>query len=93
MQGSTEGLGVPFDLVLANLPWEVQMAKVAELDRLAAAGGRLILAGFRDNQEALLLEGYQGLGWSLKRRLVKDFHHPELPPEISFNWVAWRLER
>ena len=93
VQGSTEGLGVPFDLVLANLPWEVQMAKVAELDRLAAAGGRLILAGFRDNQEALLLEGYQGLGWSLKRRLVKDFHHPELPPEISFNWVAWRLER
>ena len=93
VQGSTEGLGVPFDLVLANLPWEVQLAKVAELDRLAAAGGRLILAGFRDNQEALLLEGYQGLGWSLKRRLVKDFHHPELPPEISFNWVAWRLER
>ena len=93
VQGSTEGLGVPFDLVLANLPWEVQLAKVMELDRLAAAGGRLILAGFRDNQEALLLEGYQGLGWSLKRRLVKDFYHPELPPEISFNWVAWRLER
>ncbi len=91
VRGSTEGLGVPFDLVLANLPWEVQMAKVAELDRLAAAGGRLILAGFRDNQETLLLEGYQGLGWSLKQRLVKDFHHPELPPEISFNWVAWRL--
>ncbi len=93
VQGSTEGLGVPFDLVLANLPWEVQLAKVAELDRVAAAGGRLLLAGFRDNQEAPLLEGYQGLGWSLKRRLVKDFHHPELPPEISFNWVAWRLEK
>jgi ribosomal protein L11 methyltransferase len=93
VQGSTEGLGVPFELVLANLPWEVQMAKVAELDRLAAAGGRLILAGFRDNQEAPLLEGYQRLGWSLKRRLVKDFHHPELPPAISFNWVAWRLGR
>ncbi len=93
IQGSTAGLGVSFDLVLANLPWEVQMAKVAELDRLAAAGGRLILAGCRDNQEARLLEGYQGLGWSLKRRLVKVFHHPELPPEISFNWVAWRLEK
>jgi ribosomal protein L11 methyltransferase len=93
VQGSTEGLGVPFDLVLANLPWEVQMGKVAELDRLAAAGGRLILAGFRDNQEKLLLEGYRRLGWSLKRRLVKDFYHPELPPEISFNWVAWGLEK
>ena len=79
--------------MLANLPWEVQLAKVAELDRLAAARGRLILAGCRDNQEARLLEGYQGLGWSLKRRLVKVFRHPELPPEISFNWVAWRLER
>ncbi len=93
VQGSTEGLGLPFDLTLANLPWEVQMDKLAELNRLAAAGGRLILAGFRDNQEALLLAGYQTLGWSLKRRLVKDFHHPELPPEISFNWVAWELER
>lgn len=93
VQGSTECLRGPFDLVLANLPWEVQMEKVAELDRLAAAGGSLILAGFRDNQEALLMEGYQRLGWSLKRRLVKDFYHPELPPEISFNWVAWRLGR
>ena len=93
VQGSTEGLGVPFDLVLANLPWEVQMDKVAELDRLAATGSRLILAGFRDNQETLLLAGYQRLGWSLKRRLVKNFYHPELPPEISFNWVAWGLER
>ncbi len=93
MQGSTECLGAPFDLVLANLPWEVQMAKVAELDRLAAAGGRLLLAGFRDNQEALLLDGYGRLGWSLKRRLVTDFYHPELPPEISFNWVAWGLEK
>ncbi len=93
VRGSTEGLGVPFDLVAANLPWEVQMAKAAELDRVTAAGGRLILAGFRDNQEARLLEGYRRLGWSLQRRLVKDFHHPELPPEISFNWVAWRLGR
>jgi ribosomal protein L11 methyltransferase len=93
MQGSTEGLKAPFGLVLANLPWEVQLDKVEELDRLTAAEGHLILAGFRDNQEKLLLDGYQSLGWSLKRRLVKDFYHPELPPEISFNWVAWRLER
>ncbi|MCL4501380.1 MAG: 50S ribosomal protein L11 methyltransferase [Deltaproteobacteria bacterium] len=91
VQGSTEAIGVPFDLVLANLPWEVQLDKVKELDRLAAAAGHLILAGFRDNQENLLLEGYQNLGWSRKRRLVKEFYHPELPPGISFNWVAWRL--
>jgi ribosomal protein L11 methylase PrmA len=86
-------LKAPFDLVAANLPWEIQMEKAPELDRLAAAGSRLILSGFRDNQEELLLEDYQRRGWSLKRRLVKEFHHPELPPDISFNWVAWGLEK
>ena len=91
VQGSTDCLGVPFDLVVANLPWEVQLDKAAELDRLA--GGRLILSGFHDNQERPLLESYQRLGWRLKQRSVKDFSHPELPPEISFTWVAWRLER
>ena len=92
VRGSTECLKGPFDLVIANLPWEVQMDKVSELNRLAAPGGRLILSGFRDNQEDLLLQDYQKLGWSLAQRLTKDFRHPELPPDISFTWVAWRLE-
>src|SRR5665647_1500628 len=68
------------------------MDKVSELDRLAALKGRLILSGFRDNQENLLIESYQRLGWSLNRRLIKDFWHPELPADISFTWVAWWLE-
>jgi ribosomal protein L11 methyltransferase len=93
VRGSTECVKVPFDLVAANLPWEVQMEKVSELDRLAALKGRLILSGFRDNQENLLIERYQRLGWSLDQRVVKDFWHPELPPEISFTWVAWLLAR
>ena len=93
VQGSTECLQAPFDLVVANLPWEVQMDKVAELDRLAATRGRLILSGFRDHQERPLWESYLRLGWSRRRRLVRDFSHPELPPHISFNWVAWLLER
>jgi ribosomal protein L11 methyltransferase len=93
VRGSTECLKGPFGLVIANLPWEVQMDKVSELDRLAAPEGRLILSGFRDNQEGQLLQGYQSLGWSLKRRLIKDFRHPELPPDISFTWVAWWLEQ
>ena len=92
VRGSTECLKGPFDLVIANLPWEVQMDKVSELDRLAAPGGRLILSGFRDNQEDLLLRDYQKLGWSLAQRLTKDFRHPTLPPDISFTWVAWWLE-
>jgi ribosomal protein L11 methyltransferase len=92
-QGSTECVKGRFDVVVANLPWEVQRNKVSELDRLAAAGGGLILSGFRDNQENPLLESYQELGWSLKHRVVWEFSHPELPPDMSFTWVAWLLHR
>ncbi len=91
VQGSTECLKGPFDLVIANLPWEVQLDKVPELHRLAVTGGRLILSGFRDDQETLLLESYVDRQWTLKQRLVKDFWHPELPADISFTWVAWLL--
>jgi ribosomal protein L11 methyltransferase len=91
VRGSTECVKGPFELVVANLPWEVQMDKVSELNRLAASGGRLILSGFRDNQENLLLQSYQRLGWSLNRRIIKYFWHPELPADISFTWVAWWL--
>jgi ribosomal protein L11 methyltransferase len=93
VQGSTECVKVRFDLVVANLPWEVQMEKIAELDRLAVPEGSLILSGFRDHQEDLLMVPYRKLGWSLNRRLVKYFWHSELPPDISFNWVAWSLIR
>jgi len=92
VRGSTECLKGPFELVIANLPWEVQMDKVSELNRLVASGGRLILSGFRDNQEDPLIQSYQKLGWSLRRRLSKEFRHPELPPDISFTWVAWWLQ-
>ena len=92
IQGSSDCLRGSFDLVAANLPWEVQMDKAAELHRLAAPHGRLILSGFRDNQEEELLANYRSLGRTLSRRLVKYFTHPELPPNISFNWAAWLLE-
>lgn len=92
VQGSTEALRGPFDLVVANLPWEVQLDKVQELDRLGASGGRLILSGFRDHQEAPLLASYRQLGRSLRRRLLQKFWHPELPPDLSFTWVAWLLQ-
>jgi ribosomal protein L11 methyltransferase len=91
VQGSSESLKGPFDLVLANLHTEVQLAKVTELHRLAAAPGRLILSGFHDNEETLVMAGYRKLGWAVKRRLVKDFQHPELPPHLSFTWVACLL--
>jgi ribosomal protein L11 methyltransferase len=93
VQGSAECVKVSFDLVVANLPWEVQLDKGPELDRLAAPGGSLILSGFRDNQEFLLRDNYRKLGWSLNQRRVNDFWHPELPPDLSFTWVAWLLQR
>ena len=93
VQGSTECLKAIFDLVVANLPWEVQMAKVPELDRLAAPTGSLILSGFRRSQEDPLLATYQNLGWRLCRRVIRDFRHPELPAEMDFTWVAWVLNR
>ena len=92
IQGSSDCLRGSFGLVAANLPWEVQMDQAAELHRLAAPHGRLILSGFRDNQEEELLANYWSLGRTLSRRLVKYFTHPELPPNISFNWAAWLLE-
>jgi len=93
VQGSSECLRGPFDLVAANLHWEVQVEKVAELPRLAGPGGCLILSGFRDNQEESLHTHYRQRGWRLARRLVKEFSHPELPRDMSFTWAAWLLER
>lgn len=91
VQGSPECLRGRFELVVANLPWDVQVAKAPELARLTETHGRLILSGFRDNQEEALLDQYRSLGRTLQRRLVKYFDHPELPPGLSFNWVAWLL--
>ena len=91
VQGSTEGLRGSFTVVVANLPWPVQLAKAAELDRLAA--GTLILSGFRDLQEAELLARYRERGWRLARHLSRDEWAIEVPPEGSYTWVAWRLER
>lgn len=93
VQGSTECLRGSFGVILANLPWAVQLEKVAELTRLAAPAGRLILSGFRDTQEEELGAGYQAGGWWRRRRLSRDAWAPELPPEKSFTWVAWLLEK
>jgi ribosomal protein L11 methyltransferase len=91
VRGSTECLRGPYDLILANLPWAVQLDKVAEFSRLAAPGGALILSGFKDTQEPALEERYQGTAWSRRRRLAGEEWQIELPPEKSFTWVAWLL--
>ena len=92
-QGSTECLRGPFEVVLANLRYPVQMAKVPELARLTAPSGALILSGFRDVQEPELLASYRDLGWILSQRLSQDEWAIEVPPENSYTWVAWLLQR
>jgi ribosomal protein L11 methyltransferase len=92
VQGSTECLRGPFEVILANLPFPVQLAKVAELHRLSTPSGTLVLSGFRDTQEFELLARYQDLGWSLQHRLTRDEWAIEVPPEGSYTWVAWRLQ-
>lgn len=90
-QGSTEALRGPFELILANLPWDVQLAKVPELSRLAGPAGCLILSGFKDTQEEELQARYRQRGWSVQRRRTREEWTIELPPEKSFTWVAWLL--
>lgn len=93
IRGSTECLRGPFALILANLPWGVHLEKVEELDRLAAADGLLVLAGFKDTQQQPLLASYQGRGWSVLEQRHRDSWAPEPPPELSYTWVAWLLGR
>lgn len=92
-QGSTECLRGSFEVILANLPWTVQMEKVGELSRLGGPDGCLILAGFKDTQEEELRTFYQKEGWSLRQRRTREEFVLELPPEKSFTWVAWLLTR
>jgi ribosomal protein L11 methyltransferase len=93
IRGSTESLRHPFDLMIANLPWAVQMAKVVELTRLASPHARLILSGFKDTQEFELRNRYQQAGWVVTQRRTRDEWVIEVPPELSFTWVAWQLTR
>jgi ribosomal protein L11 methyltransferase len=93
IRGSTECLRGKFGLMLANLPWTVQIDKVEEFTRLAAPDARLILSGFKDTQEDELRSQYQLAGWVLEHRRTRDESVIEMPPERSFTWVAWRLGR
>jgi ribosomal protein L11 methyltransferase len=91
VRGSTECLRGAFEVMLGNLPWTVQLDKVAEFTRLAAPGARLILSGFKDTQEDDLRTLYARTGWVLDDRRTRDEWVIELPPEKSYTWVAWKL--
>ncbi len=86
-QGSTEAVRSPLPLVVANLPFAVQLAKQEEFLRLLAHPGGLILAGFRDLQEEQLTDYYLRQRLRLVRRLTRDFWEPD-PLESSYTWVG-----
>jgi ribosomal protein L11 methyltransferase len=86
VQGSTEALGPAFDLVLANLPFQMQLAKGPELARLSRKG--IILSGFKDIQEKEVTENYRSCGWRLERRLTRDLWELEVPFEKSYTWTG-----
>jgi ribosomal protein L11 methylase PrmA len=84
--GSTEALGPAFDLVLANLPFQMQVAKGPEVARLSRSS--IILSGFKDVQEKEVTENYTSWGWRLERRLTRDLWELEVPAEKSYTWVG-----
>jgi ribosomal protein L11 methyltransferase len=92
-RGSSECLRKSFQVLVANLPVALHLTKVEDFTRLAAPGATLILSGFRDTQEEDLKNLYLQAGWSLRQRLTRDEWCIELPPEKSFTWVAWLLEK
>ena len=93
VQGSTECLRGPFGLILANLPWGIHLDKIEEFCRLAGPEGSLVLGGFKDTQVEPLLTGYQAHGWFVLEHRSRDAWAPEPPPELSYTWVAWLLQR
>jgi ribosomal protein L11 methyltransferase len=93
IQGSTECLRGNFELILANLPIAAHLIKAAELARLAAPAGVLIISGFKDTQEEEVLSRYRLAGWKLLRRGTRDDWLTGLAPELISTWVAGRLTR
>ena len=88
LQGSTEALRPPFHLIVANLPFAIQVAKIEELVRLSHYRGGIILSGFKDTQEREITDRYLSCGWRLQRRITRDLWELELPAEKSYTWVG-----
>jgi ribosomal protein L11 methyltransferase len=93
LKGSTEAIQAPFDLIIANLPWALQIDKVEEFLRLSHPQTTLILSGFRDTQDQFLQDLYLRQGWQIRQRLCKDLWELELPLERSYTWVGLCLKK
>nr|NIP72300.1 hypothetical protein [Gammaproteobacteria bacterium] len=81
VQGRPDCLRVPFALVVANIVAPVLHAHCADLARLTAPGGSLILSGVLDAERAHLEATYAAAGLRGDYSLSRD------------GWVALRLRR
>ena len=59
----------PFDLILANILAEPLIALAPDVERVLAAGGRVVLAGLLARQEAAVTGAYEGAGLTLTDRI------------------------
>lgn len=58
----------PFDLVFANILMGPLLALTADMARVVAPGGKIILSGILSRQAAAVIEAYEDAGFSLHRR-------------------------
>lgn len=62
----------PYDLILANLTVSVLYCLLAEISRLAAPGGRLIVSGCRGRQIDDVSRRLEEAGWRLEQRTCRE---------------------
>lgn len=62
----------PYDLILANLTVSVLYCLLAEIGRLAAPGGRLIVSGCRGRQIDDVSRRLEEAGWRLEQRTCRE---------------------
>ena len=62
----------PYELVFANILFRPLVGLAAEIDRLTAPGGHVILSGLLTHQEPLVRKAYGNRGLALVHRVRKD---------------------
>jgi ribosomal protein L11 methylase PrmA len=88
VRGSTEAVGGPFDLVIANLPMPVLADKLTELCRLARPRAPIVLSGFQDLDRSFLETTLGQHQVSLASWLSAEYSFYGSPPSGSYTWMA-----
>jgi len=77
-----------FDLIVANLNFSTLMSMVGKFKELLIANGILILSGFYDIEFHYLNDAILNLGFQKRDVLYGDHVIADLPPSMSFTFVA-----